>query len=396
MQSYSIYNAYKVNIAVAISLLYVPLMGYIGGLFGQGMVYNVLQVIYLITFLMAFPSAVKCLNRKIALFVSAYTFLLILSYLMATDTNVFRLVLNTIFLWCVPYFILSFSIRNYEDLLVKLKYVSILMIILGYLRTFTLAFSSDTYSQDLGYDVLLPFIVYFISYIKDKKIWYLIPIIISLALIFMSGSRGPLLCAMAGAALAYSIIKGINIRDIYSFSLLFIAYVIYSVYRIEILTWILDIFNSINVSVRSIELLLYDDITNDDARDKLRSIATNYILEHPILGSGFINDRVYIYSNYVMNKTATVYGSYCHNFFLEILMQFGLLSGIIIITIFIRKMVFTFKYAISQIEREYLIVITTIGIFPLLVSRSWITFHLFYMVLGTLLVSNKNKTIWHQ
>ena len=212
----------------------------------------------------------------------------------------------------------------------------------------------------------------------------------------MSGSRGPLLCAIAGAVLAYSIIKGINRRDVYSFSLLFIVYVIYSVYRIEILTWILDIFNSMNVSVRSIEMLLYDDITNDDARNKLRSIATNYILEHPILGSGFINDRVYIYSNYVMNKTATVYGSYCHNFFLEILMQFGLLPGIIIITIFIKKIVFTFKYAISQTEREYLIVITTIGIFPLLVSRSWITFHLFYMVLGTLLVSNKNKTIWHQ
>lgn len=389
MQSYNLTDAKKINIAVAVTLLYVPLMGYIEGQFGHNGIYHVVQGLYLLSFLFALPSIIKCINIKVILFVTSFSFFFLLSYLGKTDIDVFQQALRNIFLWCLPYFVLSFSVRNYEDIIRKFKYVSLLMLIIGYLRTFTLTFSSDNYSQDLGYDVLLPFIVYFLALIKERKIWYIIPIVVSFALMLMSGSRGPLLCAIAGAILAYIIVNGINKKDIFILILISIICVIYNIYRIQILNWTLYFFSSLDVSVRSVEMLLYNDISDDQSRHRLRMIAINYILDHPFIGSGFINDRAYIYSQYIINKTATVYGSYCHNFFLEIMMQFGLMPGLFVIVVFLKKIFSIIRHSISKMEKEYIVIVLTIGFFPLLVSRSWITFHMFYMVIGLCLLVNK-------
>ena len=381
---------------MAVTLLYVPLMSYIDGRWGRGSFYYGTQFLYFLSFLLAVPSALRSINNKVVCFVLCFSFVLLLSYIVGTDSEVFSLSFRNICLWCAPYFILSISVRNYEDMMMKFKYVSVLMLLLGLLRTFTLDFSSDTYSQDLGYDVLLPFIVYFLSFMREHRIWYLIPILVSFVLILMSGSRGPLLCAGAGAVLAYFILRGISKNVILYLFLVLLAYIFYVTYRVEILSWVLNAFESLDVSVRSIKMLLYGEIGDDQSRTHLRMIALNYIFDHPFIGSGLLNDRSYIYGQYIINKTATAYGSYCHNIFLEILMQFGLIAGIVIISIFMERIVNRIRCSASKVEKEYIVVILTIGLFPLFISRSWITYHFFYLVLGMLLSSYNGKTSWLQ
>ena len=390
MQNYSTADAKKINVAMSCILLFGTLASYIDAKYGRGSgSYYLTQTIYFLSMLAALPSAIKCINRKIVIFAISFFIVFLVSYAIGKDTNVFHLVERNILLWCMPYLLFSFSVRDHKDLVIKLKYVSLFVLIIGYLRMFTLNFSSETYSQELGYDVLLPFIIYFLLFLKEHKSWYIVPIAVSYALMLMSGSRGPLMCAVMGGILACVIINRVKIKNIMLYATIGCAvYIPYYLHRIEILTWVSDCFTSLNVSNRAVEMLLYNEISRSEGRDRLREIALDYILNHPFVGSGVVNDRPYLYGQYLINRTATVYGTYCHNFFLEIMMQFGLVLGVILIAAYFYSIVSKVKNADAIEKKEYWIILLTIGFFPLLVSRSWITFHVFYMVIGALLASD--------
>ena len=379
----------SVNLALAIALLYNPLINYIDGRLGRGILYYIVQIIYLLFFLNALPAIIRRLNAKDLSCVFVYIILFVLSFVASDVPEVFSISFRNIYLWCFPYFLLSLAVVDVQDLFNKLTPISFITIIIVFLRMFTLNFSSDSYSQDLGYDVLLPFMVFVLLYMKKKRILYFIPVVLSLLFMFMSGSRGPLLCAIMGISLSYFSFHKIDFKVVGSALVFFVFYAIYSIYSVEILTYLLDLFKSLNVSTRSIDFMLHSDLGKDVAREKLREVAFNYIINHPLFGTGVINDRAYIFSHYVINKTATIYGSYCHNFFLEIMMQFGLFPGLLIIGGFLYKLFVIFKKSVCHVVKEYFIILLTIGFFPLMVSRSWITFHYFYLLLGIFLAYKK-------
>lgn len=372
----------SVNLGIAAVLLYSTVVNYIDGAVGRDGIYQLTQLVYLFFFLNALPSALRKFSIKVVLFLIALFLIYVLSFMVSTNHSVFEEATRVIFLWCIPYFILSVGISDYDDLMKKLQWSSLIIMLFEYLRTFTLSFSTETYSQELGYDALVPFIIFWMSFLREKKLLNLLPIIFSFALMLMSGSRGPLLCAILGVTLSYVLLQSFNKKLFVWIIIAGILFSIFSIYQYELLSWALDVFTGIDVSTRTIEKMLYGELGNDDARDTLRKVATESILRHPFIGLGFLNDRIYIYSHYVMNYTATVYGSYCHNLFLEVMMQFGLIPGLIILVMFFRKLCTRVKRVSSLGERELVILFVTIGLFPLFVSRSWLTFHSFYLLMG--------------
>ena len=92
-----------------------------------------------------------------------------------------------------------------------------------------------------------------------------------------------------------------------------------------------------------------------------------------ILGNGVGADRIYL-CEIQNNKKCTdneARGSYSHNLILEIVYSFGLF-GIAMLLVLIVKFILSSKY-----DRSYFILIAFIGVVPLLMSFSFLSYFLF-------------------
>ena len=157
------------------------------------------------------------------------------------------------------------------------------------------------------------------------------------------------------------------------------------------------IFDKWNVSTRILEGLLNSNLATDNTRASLRKYALEYIQQHYLWGSGLVNDRRLIYDNFSAG-VATAYGTYVHNFFLEIMMQIGLIPGLIISVIYVRKIIDILSKVRHNQHIKVMLVFVITGFFPLMVSRSYLSFSNFYLLTGLLcasqlLIKNRKENV---
>lgn len=387
----------SINIGLAVLFAWAPLNALasaaLGESYQQTSIFLVLQLIYLGSIFNALPAICRGgIKSSLVLFILGFGAVYLISSLICQDQLLKEQAFRSFYLWCLPYFILSIRVKDFGLLFQTLKIVGLIAIVCEVLRV--LVFTSITnYSQDVGYNALLPFVVFYLSFQDEQKYKYIILSLISLALILMSGSRGPLLCAILSFFTIFIYLNRFTRKTI-TFALVLIAlYSLYVVFEEQILSWLMSLFTDFSVSTRSIEMLRNNEIASDDVRDSLRKKSFAYAFNHPLIGSGFLNDRVYLYKlGSINSSTATVYGSYCHFFISEILMQLGLIPGAIGLFLFFRNILNKIRYSFDNYEAYVFFIVLTVGLFPLLVSRSWFTFPLFYLILGLLFSESSNQT----
>lgn len=379
----------SINLGLAVLFAWVPLTSLTSSIFGdlyqQTSIFTLLQILYLLSIFNAIPAILRGrIKLSLIAFAFGFAFIYAISSLACSDELLKKQAFRNFYLWCLPYFALSFRVRDYASLFKTLRWPAFIAMVCEILNL--LVFSSvSSYSQDIGYDALLPFIVFYLSFYKDRKTLYFVFTLISFALILMSGSRGPLLCAILAFISVNLYNNKINKKTIKYVIIIIGTYLIYSIFQEEILSWLLNKFTDLSVSTRSIEMLWNGDIASDNGRASLRNQSFIYAYEHPIIGSGFLNDRVYLYQfGFITSNTATVYGSYSHFFIAEILMQFGLLTGFVVLWIFFENVLSRILTAKSIDETYIFLIVLSIGLYPLFVSRSWFTFPYFYLILGLL------------
>lgn len=386
----------SINLGIAVLLIWVSVTSLLEALYGEAMntlpIFRVLQLCYLGAIFNAFPAIFKGKWKKsILVFLFFYFLIYIISSAFCDDKELEKLVFRNLYLWCWPYFILALKIKDFDLLFKTLKIVGYIAIICEIFRLSLFNTVGIPYSQETGYAVLISLSVFTLALVKEKKIYYILPVSISFLIILMSGSRGPLLCGILLFVIVFFEQNRLSQKTFFTLFIAFLVYFIYNIYRYEILTWLLELFSQMSVSTRSIELLLNNEIGEDNIRDALRNTSFQYALQHPFVGTGVLNDRVYLYKfGFITSATATVYGSYSHFFFAEVLMQFGLLPGCLLIFIFFKKIWYRIFKAVSVSEQNVFIISVTVGFLPLLVSRSWFTYQLFYLLLG-ILFSTKSK-----
>lgn len=392
----------SINLGIYVLLLFIPINSFIETLFGDSALSIVLQtmtrIVYFITIINALPILLKVLNFSYNRYgISFFLLILIISALLCPDSELIFQVCRAIFLFCGPYYFFSQCVTDYDSFYETLKTVAFIFIIICFTQIIIFPFTSTIkYSQDIGYYSLFPFIVFLTNIYSERsfrtKTISICLTIISLFFVLSSGSRGPLLCCIIGAIFTHFLLSKSKNTKIVTVILILLSFVVYKFFLIEILSYILDIFEKLNMSTRVVEGLLLGDIVEDDARDILKEIAWNYANDHFFVGSGFFNDRLYIYNASLDNSldTTAAFSGYCHNFFYEILMQFGMMSGIVILIYFayINYKVITNSQLSFQLH--FYIICLTIGLLPLLVSRSWLTFPYFYLFFGLISVL-KNK-----
>lgn len=181
-----------------------------------------------------------------------------------------------------------------------------------------------SYSLSFGYKMLFSSTVFaYIAFIeKSKK--YIFLFIISVITILLGGSRGPLI----GIALIVFFVFWKNFSEIkmtkkLMFVMVFIVSAIVVLMNYEnIIHGLVAVLNKYGISSRSIEMMLSGTLAEGNGRDRIYELAIQMIKDNPF-GYGIYGDR-YVIGQYY-------FWGYCHNLVLEILIDFGIFSGSLIL-----------------------------------------------------------------
>ncbi len=178
------------------------------------------------------------------------------------------------------------------------------------------------YNLSLGYNVLIFVLPFMYDFLEKRKIGDLIGSAIGVFIILVAGSRGPFL-DLAIFLILYFMIKISNARTrlfvtlgiIVGAVLLWFAYP----YILQALAKLLE---TLNISSRFLTKLMSGTIADDNHRGEIWAAALRMIRARP-LGYGAMGSRHVLYRY--------IYVAHPHDFFLEILIDFGVVFGSFII-----------------------------------------------------------------
>lgn len=354
-------------------------------------------LVYGIVALFALPQILRSIRAKHILLLIGFFAVYFLSMLVPWgDFSVQTTVLSNIILYCLPAFFIALSVHDYLLLKKHLRifaYVSLLCMLFS---TFVLDNYAEngTYSQQYGYEVLPIFLILATSFFERNgwkaKLLDALCLIVSFSMILLSGARGPAACAMITFLFILVFkIASLKAKGIPLILLALAAMIFIFIFYYDILQWMLGLAQSLGFSTRSITRLLDGVFLQDSVRNEITSYALDYAQNHLFLGSGITNDRVLI-AGAVSRATETI-GLYPHNFFTELMMQFGGLWGACLGLGFLYLLAKRLFKKGEPGYRSVLLILLGAGFIPLLVSSSYVDSELFYCLLGLLIVGGAPK-----
>lgn len=228
----------------------------------------------------------------------------------------------------------------------------------------------SNYNMSFGYTLLFPTLFLFTQNNAFDKAASLLMWV----LIIFGGSRGPAVVAAVFyvISLLFYTRKGLKIWQVAIFLGLTIA-------GATVLPNVLDFSSSRTV-------MLFEEgegISHDSDRSLLYVKALANISESPIIGNGIGSDWA-------------IMGGYCHNFFLEISLHYGLLFAVIICLTMALSAFMTYRksrYLRNSEDKQLFVLILIGGLMPLMVSSSYLLSANFGMVIGMLLRYRYSKRI---
>lgn len=184
-----------------------------------------------------------------------------------------------------------------------------------------------SYSVSFGYNVLLYFLVFLYDAIQKKGKKDIIASIVGFVMMLTYGSRGPAMCL----AIFFILLVAVNFAEMKNLSKKYFVFVaiaillgiVYYLY-IPLSRLLVQMLSSANISSRLIEKIVDGSITADSGRSRIWDAAVQMIKDNP-WGYGAMGSQ-HVISDYI-------YVGYPHSIVLELLIDFGVFAGIIILGI---------------------------------------------------------------
>ena len=178
-----------------------------------------------------------------------------------------------------------------------------------------------SYNLSLGYNLLLFTLVFLYCALEDKKFIDVFGTFIGVLAILLAGSRGPIVDIVIFLFIYYilKIVKTNSVNEILMYILVAIAFYLGAVFSLPIFTRIASDFC---FSSRFIEKLLNGEISDISSRTEIWKAAIQMIIKRPF-GYGAMGSR-HVISKYI-------FVAHPHQIFLELLIDFGIFVGGIII-----------------------------------------------------------------
>lgn len=260
------------------------------------------------------------------------------------------------------------DLRIFEKTIYMVSWTTLIVAVVYFMYYFMGRFAIDSYSMSFSYALLLPALSFYTYHNRFSKLMSLIPIIMIISI----GSRGALVAVLIFILMKIILQKnkflslGITLFAIISFGFL-----------LSYLETFFGILESFGIKSRTLYLLIEQDYTHDSGRNNIYTDVWNLILENPIFGSGLYADRIYL-------------GYYTHNIILELLLNFGLFFGGIVIIYFVISQICTFNklnYNNKLIYLKYAIVL----VLPLMFSSSYLQNYNLGMFFGVIYLLRKSN-----
>lgn len=329
-------------------------------------------------YIYAFPamwkrsSSVFLIAYGIAIFIFSVQFI----FFIPNRPFIIDLIFPTFFM-SLPAFIFTMALRD----LSKFQYITkIGARIIFFIGVIIAAFvfsgnaSVGDYSMSLSYYMLLPALFFLKDFLNKYSLFSLCLFIIALIIILSLGSRGPLLCIVVFGLMKLVRLdfvylrKAILFRMIVSLSLL----VVFIKFQ-NILSWLSVNLEKIGISSRTINLFQQEEL-HLSGRDNILIKVIEEIKFHPLTGIGLAGDRI-------------ITGTYSHNFFIEFISGFGVIIGLITVTI----MAILFMRILINADNftyDFISFWLCLGFIHLMVSGTYLNELKFWMFIGIIILLN--------
>lgn len=325
-----------------------------------------------IVFLYAFPIVLKrSLKRFLVIYWGAASLFMMHYFVFPQNQAQMQSLFIDIFFISMPAFIYSMAISDLSIFKRSMQQAAHIVMIFGTLTaiySFTGRASVGTYSMSLSYYMLLPALIYIDRLIDKFSFKRLFLVLVSLVVILSLGARGPLMCI--GVFFLLKIMKP-NAKwtklRVMGFGSLIAGLVGGVVFFNEILLLLDNLFRSFGISSRTLSLFMRGSI-HLSGRDRLYELVVPEILDSPFIGIGIAGDY-------------RIIGNYVHNFFLEVLGNFGIIVGgigIIMLLIWVFRLLFRSNKQVFGLISIWF----SLGFVHLMVSSSYLVDIKFWIFLG--------------
>lgn len=270
----------------------------------------------------------------------------------------------------IPSFLCLSVVYDYsivEKTLYVISWFSLALISLYVYGYFTGIVHIRGYNMAFSFACVLPFV----SFYSHRKIYDYIICVFLFVIVIGIGARGG-----AFAMAIYVIFDVFQHKSKWRYAILILIMLF-----IALLPLLEGWFDSIGISSRTLNKMLDDDITSDSGRFGIWGFFWNRLLDQPIIGLGLYGDR-------------GTYGTvpYCHNLFLEILIDFGFIVGGAGILIGLFELIKLYIHS-SNINRNNIIKYFSALIVPLMTSGSYLISSDFAIFVGLCFLINKNNNM---
>jgi len=395
------FNKNKINLELLLALfLFLPSFYYsIANLFISitfiYMVVFALSVYVYISFLVIKPT-------KFLLFITFFVFITI--YSVSNNNNLFNYIVSTnsindfftsklilfIFLYFPVFILNNYRPMNYKLFTKYMYFFSCILLPLNIIINYRRIISVELLDyMAIAYEIVFWLIFFVIGTVARHKKINILLIIPALVSVVIGSSRGALIVLLIFLLLTGVYLVFIEKKYLLKKASIFIYFIIGSLVISSLLILLLNNISNINqffsdLGISSRIFLSFQDsnFIFDSGRLEIFKEIISY-LPDKIFGYGIFMDRLLITSN-----------QYTHNVFLEILINYGLLIGFILISIIFY---FTFKavrisYLLKNTTLIFLVIYSVIYIYiKFMISGSYLQSSEFFLAVGILLNISNTK-----
>lgn len=260
------------------------------------------------------------------------------------------------------------------DLLYKSSVVTIYVFTLYHLALHSLnAVAMSSGDMNSSYNLLPHACLVFYKMVQKPNPWNVSAFVMSCLMLFMLGSRGPVLCIIVFAAVV--LIMGRNVNRTLMFGIIAVVallFIFIDDLLYTVLIWAYKLADTFGLSTRVFDKYLTGNFTVSASRLEIQEQIMTALNKNPVFGLGIYGDR------YVTG------GHYAHNILIEILSQYGYFFGTILLgtlaVYIVRTYLFTGR---SKDTVSTLVLMLLMGCnLKLMVSGSYLLEPFFYFLIG--------------
>lgn len=252
--------------------------------------------------------------------------------------------------------------KVYYIVLDKCIYIDIACIIMYFFHT-----SQLSSNMVFSYTLIIPLFLHMNEFFNSRKKIYIMISILELLLLFSYGSRGAFIAILGFIAgnLIFINNKWLKPKILIPILILIVAFIFFILN--DGFQNLFDLLMKSGKYNRNLDMLANGTFFSNNGRFDIYILYFNKIMMHPFIGWGIASDFVI--------------GEFQHNIIIEVLFEFGLILGSILIIGLLYTFYKIFKEP-NRKKKELLIIFIACGIIPLMFSSSYIEWIPFWCYLG--------------